>query len=80
MTIRWGREKYAQNPGDFIKIFLGASMASGNSKWEILAWLNKNEATKGSDIWGKKFWVTSAGKQLKSGKKFATDEENTDLG
>lgn len=55
-------------------------MASGNSKWEILAWLNKNEATKGSDIWGKKFWVTSAGKQLKSGKKFATDEENTDLG
>lgn len=55
-------------------------MASSNSKWNIPAWLNKNKATKGSDIWGKKVWVTSAGKQLKSGKKFATDEENIDLG
>lgn len=35
-----------------------------------------NKTTKGSHIWWMKVWVSWAGKQFKSRKKFATNERN----
>lgn len=52
-------------------------MASGNSQWEIPAWLNKKKATKGSDIWGKSGSLQQA-RNSNPAKTFATDEENVD--